>query len=118
MSQSNNRMYKDGWRMLRDYFYDSGLTELSWDDIFDRYLPLVERCSKREEVDDVLRQMAGELSALHVFVYGGDYSLPNYGNNELQVMNEIASLGAVSSEYFVLLSCVFRSRPVSYHFRY
>ena len=45
-------MYKDAWRMLRDYFYDSDMTSLPWDDIFDRYLPLVERAAKREELDD------------------------------------------------------------------
>mmetsp|Transcript_31117 Transcript_31117/g.63647 ORF Transcript_31117/g.63647 Transcript_31117/m.63647 type:complete len:832 (-) Transcript_31117:183-2678(-) len=88
-------MYKDAWRMLRDYFYDPSMGGLEWDRIFDRYLPLVERCSKREELDDVLRQMAGELSALHVFVYGGEYNIPNHGDPMLEAINEIASLGAL-----------------------
>lgn len=48
----HQQMYKDAWRMLRDYFYDSDMTSLPWDDIFDRYLPLVERAAKREELDD------------------------------------------------------------------
>jgi hypothetical protein len=47
-----NRMFQDAWRMLRDYFYDTDMTGLPWDAIFDRYLPLVERCCKREELDD------------------------------------------------------------------
>jgi tricorn protease len=108
------QMYKDAWRMLRDYFYDPELTGLLWDVIFERYLPLVDRCSKREELDDgkqlrtiqydqhmilisviVLRQMASELSALRVFVYGGDYSLPYGGESTLDDVNAIASLGAV-----------------------
>lgn len=108
------QMYKDAWRMLRDYFYDPELTGLSWDVIFERYLPLVDRCSKREELDDgkqlrtiqydqhmilisviVLRQMASELSALHVFVHGGDYSLTYGGESTLDDVNAIASLGAV-----------------------
>ena len=46
------QMYRDAWRMLRDYFYDSELTSLPWDSVFDRYLPLVDRCAKREELDD------------------------------------------------------------------
>lgn len=45
-------MFQDAWRMLRDYFYDTDMTGLPWDAIFDRYLPLVERCCKREELDD------------------------------------------------------------------
>lgn len=46
------QMYKDAWRMLRDYFYDPNLHSVDWDGVFDRYLPLVERCAKREELDD------------------------------------------------------------------
>ena len=46
------QMYKDAWRMLRDYFYDPDMHSLDWDAIFEKYLPLVERCSKREELDD------------------------------------------------------------------
>ena len=46
------QMYKDAWRMLRDYFYDPDLHRVDWEEVFDRYLPLVERCAKREELDD------------------------------------------------------------------
>ena len=46
------QMYSDAWRMLRDYFYDPELHSVDWDEVFERYLPLVERCAKREELDD------------------------------------------------------------------
>lgn len=39
--------------------------------------------------------MIGELSALHSFVYGGEYSSPHHGDNSLETINEVASLGAV-----------------------
>jgi hypothetical protein len=70
------QMYGDAWRMLRDYFYDANLHGVDWVEMFHRYKPLVARCAKREDLDDVLGQMAGQLSALHVFVYGGEYSAP------------------------------------------
>jgi len=89
------QMFKDAWRMLRDYFYDRELHSVDWNGIFDRYLPLVERCAKREELDDVLKQMIGELSALHSFVYGGDYPSPYHGNAALFAMNNVATLGAI-----------------------
>ena len=89
------QMYDDAWRMLRDYFYDPDLTGIDWPLIHDRYLPLVARCAKREELDDVLVQMASELSALHVFVYGGEYKEPLQGNRDLISSNVVASLGAV-----------------------
>ena len=71
------QMYSDAWRMLRDYFYDPGMHQVPWREVHDRYLPLVSRCWKREELDDVMGQMAAELSALHVFVYGGEYNGPD-----------------------------------------
>jgi len=87
------QMYDDAWRMLRDYFYDQDMTGIDWPEIHKRFLPLVERCTKREELDDVLIQMASELSALHVFVYNGEYSLP-ITDDDLKYANEVGSLGA------------------------
>ena len=91
----HQQLFADAWRMLRDYFYDADMHRVDWDEVFDRYLPLVERCAKREELDDVLRQMIGELSALHSFVYGGEYSFVHHGDDELDSINEIGSLGAI-----------------------
>ncbi|KAL3933550.1 MAG: hypothetical protein SGBAC_010350 [Bacillariaceae sp.] len=89
------QLYDDAWRMLRDYFYDPEMTGIDWPAIHERYLPLVSRCTKREELDDVLQQMASELSALHVFVYGGEYEQPQFLDRKLQSATVIASFGAV-----------------------
>ncbi len=89
------QMYSDAWRMLRDYYYDPNMGNVDWDTIHDKYLPLVARCGRREELDDVLKQMSSELSALHVFVYGGEYNDPLHGNPELIAANQLSSLGAV-----------------------
>jgi len=86
-------LFNDAWRMLRDYFYDREMHGLDWDSIHTRYLPLVHRCRKREELDDALAQLAAELSALHVFVYGGEYSSPFEGQSMLTQLHEPASLG-------------------------
>ena len=88
------QMYADAWRLLRDYYYDAGMTDINWKEIYERYLPLVGRAAKREELDDVLRQMASELSALHVFVYGGEYNSPLHDDVSLEMADEVASLGA------------------------
>ena len=89
------QMYADAWRMLRDYYYTEDMGKIDWPAIYSRYLPLVARCGRREELDDVLRQMAAELSALHVFVYGGEYNDPLHGSLALTRLNAVASLGAV-----------------------
>jgi tricorn protease len=65
-------MFIDAWRMERDYFYDQGMLKVDWPAIRAKYLPLVDRVSDREELADIFGQMIGELSTLHMFVYGGD----------------------------------------------
>jgi tricorn protease len=81
-------LFLDAWRLERDYFYDRNMHGLDWKQLRDRYLPLVDRVSDREELNDVIAQMVSELSALHIFVWGGDARKPAD-----QV--DIATLGAV-----------------------
>ena len=65
-------MFADAWRMMRDYFYDKDMHKVNWPQVRKQYEPLLERLTDRYELDDVLSQMVGELSALHTFVNGGD----------------------------------------------
>ena len=65
-------IFLDAWRMERDFFYDPNMHGVNWPAMRDRYLPLVDRVADRDELNDVIAQMAGELSALHTFVFGGD----------------------------------------------
>lgn len=66
------QMLKDAWRMERDYFYDKSMHGVDWQGVYNQYLPLVDRITDRYELDDILAKMISELSALHMFVYGGD----------------------------------------------
>ena len=66
------QMFVDAWRMERDYFYDRKMHGVDWPSIRARYEPLVERVTDRAELSDLLSQMVGELSALHIFVRGGE----------------------------------------------
>ena len=70
-------IFDDAWRMERDYFYDRHMHGVDWKVMHDRYAPLVDRVADRDELNDVIAQMVGELSALHTFVYGGDYRKPS-----------------------------------------
>ena len=62
----------DAWRMERDYFYDRKMHGVDWPAALRRFLPLVERVRDRAELADIEAQMISELSALHMFVGGGD----------------------------------------------
>ena len=68
--------FLDAWRLERDYFYDRHMQGVDWVAMRERYLPLVDRVSDRDELNDVIAQMVSELSALHTFVRGGDQRMP------------------------------------------
>lgn len=65
-------LFVDAWRLERDYFYDKNMHGVNWPQIRERYMPLVDRVADRDELNDVIAQMVSELSALHIFVGGGD----------------------------------------------
>ena len=69
-------LFLDAWRLERDYFYDRHMHGVDWVAMRERYLPLVDRVSDRDELNDVIAQMVSELSALHTFVNGGDQRKP------------------------------------------
>jgi len=83
-----HELFVDAWRLERDYFYDRNMNGVDWKQMRERYLPLVDRVADRDELNDVIAQMVGELSALHIFVHGGDSRKPGD-----QV--DLATLGAL-----------------------
>lgn len=66
------QIFTDAWRLERDYFYDKNLHGVDWKGIYNRYFPMVERITDRNELNDLIAQVVSELSALHIFVGGGD----------------------------------------------
>ena len=66
------QIFIDAWRLERDFFYDPAMHGVDWEGVRDKYLPLVDRVSTRRELSDLIGEVVGELSALHVSVRGGD----------------------------------------------
>jgi tricorn protease len=81
------QMFVEAWRLERDYFYDPQMHGVDWPSMREKYRPLVDRVTTRTELSDLLAQMVSELSALHIFVAGGDVRI---GPDDI----EPASLGA------------------------
>ncbi|HPF72523.1 MAG: PD40 domain-containing protein [Rhodanobacteraceae bacterium] len=70
------QMYVDGWRILRDWFYDEGHHGQDWDAIRAQYQPLVDDVASRADLDYVFSELAGELNSGHVYVQTGDEAAP------------------------------------------
>jgi tricorn protease len=71
------QMFTEAWRLHRDFFYDPNMHGVDWKEVYNRYLPLVDRVRDRSELSNLLAQMIGELSTLHSFVFGGDLQSPS-----------------------------------------
>lgn len=84
------QIFTDAWRMERDYFYDKNMHGVDWDKMHDKYLPLVDRITTRNELSDLIGRFVGELSALHTSVRGGDQR-----DDDKNI--SVASLGAMFS---------------------
>ena len=67
------QMFREAWRLQRDYFWNDDMSAIDWEAVYKRYLPLVERVATRAEFSDLLWEMQGELGTSHAYEYGGDY---------------------------------------------
>ncbi len=66
------QMYFEGWRNMRDFYWDAGMHGVDWVAIRDQYAALLPRISTREDLRDLMAEMIGELSNSHTYVWGGD----------------------------------------------
>ncbi|HVT60077.1 MAG TPA: PDZ domain-containing protein [Thermoanaerobaculia bacterium] len=70
------QMYVDAWRIMRDWFYDPGMNGIDWKAMRDRYAALLPYLADREDLDFILSEIGGEISAGHVYVARGDEAEP------------------------------------------
>ncbi|WP_439182482.1 S41 family peptidase [Carboxylicivirga taeanensis] len=66
------QIFEEAWRYQRDFFYDPNMHGRNWDEVYERYAPLVPYVKHRSDLNYVLDMMNGELSVGHSFVFGGD----------------------------------------------
>lgn len=66
------QIFKDTWRLERDYFYDKDMHGLDWEAVGKQYEALVDQSVTRWDVNFVLGELIGELNASHTYRGGGD----------------------------------------------
>ena len=73
------QMYSESWRLQKEHFWTSDMSGVNWDNVYKRYLPLLDKVASRSEFSDLIWEMQGELGTSHAYEMGGDYkSSPTY----------------------------------------
>jgi tricorn protease len=70
-------IYNEVWRRFRDFFYVENMHGYDWQEIGDRYRPLLDHVGHRADLNYIIGEMIGELSTSHSYISGGDYEIPD-----------------------------------------
>ncbi|MEW6237452.1 MAG: S41 family peptidase [Candidatus Omnitrophota bacterium] len=64
------QMFNDGWRVMRDYFYDPNMHGVDWKGMRDHYSQMLPDCNSREDLNYVIDEMISELNVGHAYNRG------------------------------------------------
>jgi tricorn protease len=70
--QEWRQIFDEAWRMEQQFFYDPKMHGLDWRAVRARYEPLLEFVQRREDLNDLLIEMIGEMQVGHNRIGGGD----------------------------------------------
>ncbi|HJS22936.1 MAG TPA: PDZ domain-containing protein, partial [Pyrinomonadaceae bacterium] len=64
------QIYRETWRIQRDYFYDPKMHGADWQAIYDKYKPLLAFVGHRTDLGYLIAQIGGELTVGHSYLLG------------------------------------------------
>jgi tricorn protease len=65
------QVFDESWRVMKHRFYDQAMHSVDWNQMRERYEPLMTDVGDQEEMHDVVSMMIGELNASHTGISGG-----------------------------------------------
>ncbi|MGQ7829101.1 S41 family peptidase [Altererythrobacter sp. Z27] len=66
------QIFGDVWRMEKEFFYDPNMHGLDWAAVRAKFEPLLPHIGRREDLNELLVEMAGEMGVGHNYIGGGD----------------------------------------------
>lgn len=66
------QMFKEGWRLQRDFLYVDNVHGAPWNDVYNWYRPWVDHVRHRTDLNYVIEIMGGEVAIGHSYTFGGD----------------------------------------------
>ena len=71
-NEEKMEVFQQGWRYLRDHFYDQDFHGADWESVYNTYEPLARGAKDIQELRRIMNLMVGELNASHLGVGGSD----------------------------------------------
>lgn len=103
-------VFEQAWRVMRDRFYDKNMNGADWAKFKGVYEALLPDVGDREEMQNVIMQMIGELNASHTGVSGGETN-----PNALQTRYPGFELTEDASGYYKV-AFVYKDGPADHDF--
>lgn len=103
-------VFEQAWRIMRDRFYDKNMNGADWTKYKGAYEALLPDVGDREEMQNVVMQMIGELNASHTGVSGGETN-----PNAMQTRYPGFELTADSSGYYKV-AFIYKNGPADHDF--
>ena len=66
------QIFREGWRLQRDFLYVDNVHGAPWEDIYSWYSPWIDHVEHRSDLNYVVEIMGGEVAIGHSYVFGGD----------------------------------------------
>lgn len=113
-AQEKMETFKQGWRFLRDNFYDDKYHGADWNAVEKTYEPLVAGARTTDEVRRLMSMMVGELNASHLGIQGSSgFTATPIGKLGLRFdRNEYEANGRLKITEIIALSPVDITRSV------
>jgi tricorn protease len=64
------QIYRETWRIQREYFYDASMHGADWQAVYDKYKPLLSFVGHRADLGYLIAMVGGELTVGHSYLIG------------------------------------------------
>ncbi len=66
--QEWHQVMHEVWWLIREFFWSDKLSEIKWEKIWEKYEPYINNIRTREELDDLINEIQGEVGTSHAFI--------------------------------------------------
>lgn len=67
--KEREQIFCESWRILNSYFYDKDLHGTDWENVKEKYYPILKNISTQKDFFDLIKEMIGELNSSHLNIY-------------------------------------------------